>query len=72
MYSNLTTWHLVILVAMLLLLVLFIVAIVSIGNAPITGTEKAIWILIALIFPIAGPVVWFAVGKRSTGRPPTV
>jgi hypothetical protein len=69
MYSNLTGWHLVILASTLILLVLFIAAIVSIARATATGTEKAIWVLIALVFPIAGPIVWFAVGKRTTSGP---
>jgi hypothetical protein len=68
MYSNLTGWHLVIL-ASIPLLVLFIAAIVSIGRATATATEKVVWVLIALIFPIAGPIVWFAVGKRTTAGP---
>ncbi|RWZ51902.1 PLDc_N domain-containing protein [Labedella phragmitis] len=68
MYSNLTGWHLVIL-ASIPLLVLFVAAIVSIARATATGTEKAIWVLVALVFPIAGPIVWFAVGKRTTSSP---
>lgn len=61
--------HLVILVLVLGLMALFVVALVSIGGAAATGTEKAVWVLITLLFPLIGPIVWFAVGRRGAGKP---
>lgn len=41
----------------LLLLALFIAALVSIANHPYaSGTEKGLWVLIALVFPVLGPI----------------
>jgi Phospholipase_D-nuclease N-terminal len=45
---------------------LFIAALASIGaHRTASGLEKAIWVLIALLFPVIGPFLWFAIGKRS-------
>lgn len=47
--------------------VLFISALVSIARSKAaSGTEKGIWILISLVVPVIGPILWFAVGKRAS------
>jgi hypothetical protein len=34
----------------------------------VRGISKALWILVILIFPIVGPILWFTIGKdRSSG-----
>lgn len=49
-----------------LFVALFIAALVSIAqHASASGTEKAIWIAIALFFPVFGPILWFFIGKKS-------
>ncbi|HYP74092.1 MAG TPA: PLD nuclease N-terminal domain-containing protein, partial [Microbacterium sp.] len=49
-------------------LALFISALVSIGRSRASGTEKAVWILIVLVFPMLGALVWFLIGQNSAGR----
>ena len=46
----------------LLILVLDIFAIVKIIQSSASGTEKILWILAVLIFPLVGMVVWFFAG----------
>lgn len=42
-----------------------VVSLVQIGRAPyLSSTARAIWVLIVLFVPIAGPVVWFFVSRR--------
>lgn len=46
----------------LLILILDIFAIVKIIQSSASGTEKILWILAVLIFPVVGMVVWFFAG----------
>ena len=58
-------WHVLILIAVLAGIALFIAAVVSIASSAATSLEKTLWILVTLMFPLMGPIVWFAVGRRS-------
>ena len=54
-------WSGVVLIA----LVALVVALVQIRRAPsLSSTARAVWVLIVLLAPIAGPVVWLIVGRR--------
>jgi len=47
------------------MLVALVVALVQIHRAlSLSSTARAIWVLIVLFAPIAGPVIWFLVGRR--------
>lgn len=46
----------------LLILVLDIFAIIKIVQSSASGTEKILWILCVLIFPVAGMIIWFFAG----------
>lgn len=46
----------------LLILVLDIFAIIKIIQSSASGTEKILWVLAVLFFPLIGLVVWFFVG----------
>ena len=66
MLQNLSAWHLILIVVMIGLLLLVVSAIVSISRADYkSGTEQAIWILIVLIAPLFGALIWFAVGRQK-------
>lgn len=44
---------------------LFFAALISIARAPeIDGTQRALWILIVIVAPFLGAIVWFAIGRR--------
>lgn len=43
---------------------------VSIVRGPFLGfVAKLAWVVVALILPIVGPILWFAVGKRYPHGP---
>ncbi|HSI42933.1 MAG TPA: PLDc N-terminal domain-containing protein [Methylotenera sp.] len=46
----------------LLIFVLDIFAIIKIIQSSATGTEKILWVLCVLIFPVAGLIIWFFAG----------
>jgi hypothetical protein len=55
------------------LVVVALVDIILIDNSRVRGLPKWSWILLAIILPIIGPVLWFAVGRerlepRNHGR----
>jgi len=52
----------------LIVLVLDIWAIIStIGSSASTGS-KVLWILLVLIFPLLGVIIWFFAGPRSSKK----
>lgn len=60
-----TIWNVLVLLAVLAALALFVAAVVSIASSAATSLEKTLWILVTLMFPLMGPIVWLAVGRRS-------
>lgn len=46
----------------LFVLALDIFAILKIIQSPASGTEKILWILCVLLFPIVGMIIWFIAG----------
>ncbi len=71
MLQGLTGWHFILLLV-IPLIVLFIAAVVSIASSrTASGTEKAVWVLITLLFPLVGPILWFVIGRRSSQAPGT-
>ena len=45
-----------------LILILDIFAVIKIIQSSATGTEKILWILCVLLFPVAGMIIWFFAG----------
>jgi hypothetical protein len=73
MVSEFNIWHVVLIIAILAAFVLFIAALISIVRAPRASMgERVIWVLVVLIMPLLGSIVWFAVGRRfaTAGDPP--
>ena len=69
MFSGLTGWHLMIL--SVVFLIPFVLAAVSIArNRTSTGLEKAVWVLVILLFPLLGAILWFVIGRRSNRESP--
>ena len=42
----------------------------SLFKAPLEGTERAIWLLIVLAFPLVGAFIWLSWGQDSVARRP--
>jgi len=61
--ENLSGAHLLIL--SLVWIVPFLITVVSIArNRVASATAKAVWVLIALLFPWLGMILWFAIGRK--------
>lgn len=57
-------------VAAIAQIVLFVAGVVSVIRSPgLGGTGRLLWILGMLIFPLLGPIVWFAYGRHHAGGP---
>ena len=49
----------------IVILILDIVAIVQVVQSGITGGKKLFWILLILLLPIVGLILYFLLGKKS-------
>ena len=49
----------------LLILVLDIIAIVDVLKSSMDTGKKALWILLILILPVIGMVIYFVIGKKT-------
>ena len=59
-------WHIPLILLTLVILVLWIAAIVSIVKHPhASTTAKVVWILVVLVFPFLGSLIWFVTGRRA-------
>ena len=45
--------------------VLSIIALVSIVQSQLDGTQKLVWVIISLFVPIIGPILYFAIGLNQ-------
>ncbi|KQM83919.1 hypothetical protein ASE68_12505 [Agromyces sp. Leaf222] len=63
MFGNLTGWHLIIL--SVIWIIPLVVTVVSIARDQVaSGTARAVWVLIALLFPWLGLILWFTIGRK--------
>ncbi|WP_160150876.1 PLDc N-terminal domain-containing protein [Microbacterium timonense] len=63
MLENIGGLHLLILAVVWI--VPFVITVVSIArNRVASGTAKAVWVLIALLFPWLGLILWFTIGRK--------
>jgi uncharacterized integral membrane protein len=66
-FSWLAIFLLVAAIAGAVILVLVIVALVQVARQPkMDPIVRALWILIIVVAPIVGSIVWFAIGQRTT------
>lgn len=49
----------------LIWLIVVIWAIIKVANSPAGGGSKALWILILLLFPVIGLIIWFFLGPKG-------
>ena len=48
----------------LVVLVLDIIAIMQVLQSGLDGTKKAVWIIIILLLPLVGMILWFLIGRK--------
>jgi hypothetical protein len=57
----------IVLAAVLLLpVIFFIAALVSILGSGLTGGMKLVWVVFAFCAPFLGPLLWFLVGRKQS------
>ena len=49
----------------LIWLIIVIWAIISVANSPAGSGAKILWILILLLFPLIGLIIWFFLGPKG-------
>ncbi|WP_438970771.1 PLDc N-terminal domain-containing protein [Methylophaga sp.] len=49
----------------LIWLVIVIWAVIQVANSPAGGGAKVLWILILLLFPLIGLIIWFFLGPKG-------
>lgn len=59
---------LIVLFIFLFFLLLPLVALIDILRNEFTGSNKLIWVLVVLLFPILGPVLYFIIGTSQKVR----
>ena len=60
-----THWEYTVIGVGVLTLLLFVVVLIDIARSRrITGLTRAVWVLVVLAFPVAGPLLWLLVGRR--------
>ena len=50
----------------LIILILDVVAVLDVVKSSATGGKKALWIILILILPVLGMILYFLVGKKKT------
>lgn len=62
-------WESLVLGVGLLTLLLFVAVLIDIARSRhLSGMARAVWVLIALAFPLVGAVLWFVIGRRDNAR----
>lgn len=56
-------WQLILIIAVLILLFLPILALISILKNDFPNNEKLIWVLVALLLPFFGSILYFIIGR---------
>ena len=69
--NNVDATHPVILIAVAIVwITLWVLAVLSIARRPgLSGFERGVWVTIAILFPVIGPLVWAAWGRTRRRTP---
>jgi hypothetical protein len=50
------------------MLIFAVIDLVRIENERVRGLPKAAWVVIVVVLPIIGPLLWFIIGRERFGR----
>ena len=64
--AGLLVWQTFLLIIIILGIVLPIIALIHLIKHDFNGSDKLIWALIILLFPLFGPILYFTIGKKQT------
>ncbi|WP_055434993.1 PLD nuclease N-terminal domain-containing protein [Lacinutrix algicola] len=65
LHSPIGTFQVIILFVALLSFVLFFLAFISVILNKFKGNDKLMWVLVILLVPFFGPIVYFAIGRKG-------
>lgn len=71
MFSGLMGWHVLLLAVWVVPLILWIIALVQIAQSRAAAGPTIGWIAVVTLVPLVGPILWFAIGRRSLSGPPS-
>ena len=66
--ANVGLWQLFLLLIILCFVLFPIVALISILRNEFKGNEKLIWVLVVLLLPIIGSILYFVIGRPKVKR----
>lgn len=58
-------WQVVVILFVFLSLLLPLIALVDILRNEFTGSNKIVWVLVVLLFPLIGPILYFFMGPAQ-------
>ena len=61
-------WQIFIVVLMLLIFLLPLIALIDILRNEFTNSNKLIWVIVVLLFPFFGPILYFIIGTKQKIR----
>ena len=63
--DNFWGWTIIMILAMIAYLALIVVALMQVFNSTMPTNTKLLWLIVILIAPFIGSLIWFAVGRHS-------
>jgi heme/copper-type cytochrome/quinol oxidase subunit 2 len=66
---GLKTPELLILLVMMPLMLIPVIAVIDIVSSEFKGYDKIMWIMIVLFLPVAGALIYFAIGRKQKLKP---
>lgn len=63
--DNFWGWTIIMILAMIAYLALIVVALMQVFNSTMPTNTKLLWLIVILIAPFIGLLIWFAVGRNS-------
>jgi hypothetical protein len=58
-------WQMMVIFLVLISLLLPLIALIDILRNEFTGSNKLIWVLVVLLFPFLGPILYFIIGMNQ-------
>lgn len=58
-------WTIIMIIAMVAYFALIVVALTQVFRSTMPTNTKLLWLIVILIAPFLGPLIWFSVGRNS-------
>jgi len=63
--DDLWGWTIIMILAMVAYFTLIVLALLQVFRSTMPTNTKLLWLIVILIAPFLGPLIWFAVGRNS-------